>query len=109
MTAVPMTQKPTQRKYVMTKIGPGDYLLPSNDAETIYRIRRYEDGPSQGLDWERDKEVWGVWRWLGLADAKGIDLDDQDRWEMVDANCRTRAEAVDEALSFEAWLGRKPR
>ena len=34
------------RKYALTKIDPGDYLLPSNDATVLYRIRKYTDGPS---------------------------------------------------------------
>jgi len=44
----------TARKYVMTRIDKGDYLLPSNDGETLWRIRQYMDGPSWGLlDWPR--------------------------------------------------------
>lgn len=50
----------TERKYAMTRIATGDYLLPSNDARTIWRIERYTDGPSLGLDWPR------VWRGVAL-------------------------------------------
>lgn len=53
-----------QRKYALTRIGPGDYLLPSNDGQTIWRIAKYEDGPSHGVEgMDRDRDFWGVWKW----------------------------------------------
>lgn len=87
-----------ERKYALTKIAAGDYLLPSNDGKTIWRIHRYVDGPSSGImDWPRDRDVWGFWRWEGRAEG-AVDLDDWDRWEMVGGLCDSRADAIQEAL-----------
>jgi hypothetical protein len=87
-----------ERKYALTKIAPGDYLLPSNDARTIWRIAKYTEGPSSGLkDWARDRDVWGVWRWTEPSRGH-VDTDDWYRWEMEEACCLTRAEAVEAAL-----------
>jgi hypothetical protein len=44
------TDTPGVRKYAMTRIAKGDYLLPSNDAQTLWRIYTYEeDGSAIGL------------------------------------------------------------
>lgn len=92
-----------ERKYVLTKIAAGDWLLPSNDAQRIYRLRKYTDGPSFGLDPEispRDFEVWRVSKWdQPIAMAGEISVDDEDRWEHVFDGARTRAEAIQAALS----------
>lgn len=37
------------RKYAMTRLAAGDYLLPSNDGRTLWRLERYEDGAAHGL------------------------------------------------------------
>lgn len=88
----------TQRKYALTKVGKGDWLLPSNDGRTIWRIAQYEDGPSHGLiDWPRDERVWGVWKWTGHGDA--VDPDEWADWEMWIGTLTTRATAIEEALS----------
>jgi hypothetical protein len=92
-----------ERKYAMTKLEAGDYLLPSNDGETIFRIHRYVDGPSFGLlDWPRDKELWGAYRWeprrKGEMPETAEDLDDWDLWGTVATTCETRKAAIDAAL-----------
>lgn len=88
-----------ERKYALTKIAPGDYLLPSNDAQALWRIARYTDGPSNGLDWPRDREVWGLWRWnMPMGQSGYVDTGSWDHWEMVDGPLYTRAEAITEAL-----------
>lgn len=90
------------RKYAMTKIGKGDYLLPSNDGKTIWRIRRYTDGPSGGLDWDADRDLWGIWRWLGssLTAFNGACVDDWSQWDFMEGFHDTRKEAVDAALKL---------
>lgn len=86
-----------ERKYALTKIKPGDYLLPSNDALAVYRIARYTEGPSSGIeDRTRDREVWGYWRWTGVG--RYVDTGSWDRWDMIDGMYDTRAEAIDQAL-----------
>lgn len=97
----------TKRKYALTKVDAGDYLLPANNGRTLWRIARYQDGPSTGLeDMPRDDMFWGVWRWTGhvgidtqsgrIAVADG--LEDWSLWEMDASLLRTRAEAIEEAM-----------
>jgi hypothetical protein len=76
-----------RRRYVLTKIKAGDYLLPSNDAQTLWRIARDE------------REGWSVWRWADeLSEAIFEHLDDWGRWECMSQWLRTRGEAIDEAM-----------
>jgi hypothetical protein len=96
-----------ERKYVLTKIAPGDYLLPSNDGKTIWRIHRYTDGPSLGLeDWPRDKEVWGLWRWHKPVEDAGaaVDIENWGRWEFWEGPHMKRTEAVDAAIAVRNWI-----
>jgi len=90
-----------ERKYAMTRIATGDYLLPSNDAQTLYRLRSYVDGPSGGLDWPRDRTLWCVARWVGELDPNATieTLLDMDRWDDVATCLDTRREAIVAALS----------
>jgi hypothetical protein len=89
-----------QRKYALTKIAPGDYLFPSNDAKTVWRIARYEDGPSHGVDsMDRDRTFWGLWKWDSpLAVGSAVDTLSWERWGMEGSGFDTRQEAIDEAL-----------
>lgn len=90
-----------ERKYAMTKIDAGDYLLPANDGETLWRLKTYTEGPSSGLDWPRDREVWGLWKWRPSAVARvhgRVDPDDWEDWEFWEGLCETRQEAIDAAL-----------
>jgi hypothetical protein len=90
------------RKYVLTKIAKGDYLLPSNDGGTLWRIRSYEDGPSYGLeDWPRDLTLWGIWKWdtpVTGASLASVDPDAWDRWECYDTSYESRAQAIRSVL-----------
>lgn len=90
-----------ERKYAMTRLGAGDYLLPSNDARTVWRISRYEDGPSHGLEeWPRDMMVWGAWRYTGPGPAPSEPEHlNWGYWSMETGPCDTRAEAIQEALT----------
>jgi hypothetical protein len=93
-----------ERKYVMTRISAGDYLLPSNDARTIWRIEVYEDGPSHGLDWPKDRALWRVRRWTGeLGPRVYVDLHDWDRWVVYAEGFERRVDAV--AAALEAHHG----
>ncbi len=91
--------KEIRRKYALTKIKRGDYLLPSNDGRTIWRLCAYEDGPSTGItDWPGDVTFWGVWKWTGAGDT--VDPQDWEPWEMMESMLPTRAEAVRAALKM---------
>ena len=52
----------TERKYQMTRISAGDYLLPSNDGKTLWRICAYEEDGSaaveEALRAEPQMETW---------------------------------------------------
>lgn len=103
-----------QRKYAMTKgLGPGDWLLPSNDASTLFRLSRYEDGPSYGLDPEVfpcDFTAWQVWRWLRNFSEEPPstleDLEDWDRWDLLEQGLKSRDAAIQAALK---WRHPAPR
>lgn len=88
----------TERKYVLTKLGKGDYLLPSNDKETIWRIGTYEDGPTYGLDWPRDLTLWALWRWRAEEADVALALDTWESWDRAEDGFKTRAEAIDAAM-----------
>jgi hypothetical protein len=77
----------TERRYALTKVSAGDYLLPSNNAQTLWRIARDE------------REGWSLWRWAGsLSEAIFEHLDDWRYWECMEAHLSTRAEGVREAM-----------
>lgn len=86
----------------MTKVARGDYLLPSNDGATLWRIYSYTDGPSCGLDPEvfpMDFTAWALRRWTGSGGLQApVDIEDWDRWEEVAVGLKTRAAAIAEAL-----------
>ena len=84
-----------ERKYALMKIAKGDYLLPSNDGRTIWRLSSYEDGIAQGLDHDLGT-VWGVWKRTGNGTT--VDPSDWGAWEMQEGSLATRAEAIEAAL-----------
>jgi hypothetical protein len=93
-----MTKTTPERRYALTKLDRGDYLLPANDGTTIWRICQ-DDYPvdDQGL---RMETRWAAYRWR-IAWRRPEDVDDIDDWGNWDqwvAGCRTRAEAIGEAL-----------
>lgn len=92
-----------ERKYVLTKISAGDYLLPSNDGATLFRIRQYEDGPSYGLDdWPNDRLLWALGCWDRPIGADPIvDVAAWDRWDLLADGFATRKEAIDFALNID--------
>lgn len=92
-----------ERKYALTKIAAGDYLLPSNDGKTMWRITTYTEGPSSGIDaWPRDKQVWGIWKWMGpVGLGSAVDTEDWSRWDFFDGLNDTRQAAIDAALKLK--------
>lgn len=104
----------TERKYKMTRVRAGSYLLPSNDGETLWHIYRFEDGRSYGLQDEPDRMWWGCARFRGTfeeASASVIrDLMDMDyisdrRWTETGSYFRSRAGAIEYALASHAESG----
>lgn len=82
-------RREVERRYALTKIAPGDYLLPSNDGGTLWRIRRYDRGR------------WSLWQWLGLiAPGERPDPDNESEWELSAGGLPTREAAIREALDL---------
>ena len=87
---------PVERKYALTKIAPGDWLLPGNDGESMYRLVTYDDGPSNGLDIPKDRTFWAVHRWADHIDPDAIiDLQRWSMWELVVGSLDTRRDAIE--------------
>jgi hypothetical protein len=93
-----------ERKYALTKIAPGDYLLPSNDGRTIWRIAK-GDAPD-----DTAATYWDLFRWTNTPERFQAmaenpwagDVLDWNLWECVDSLSRTRAEAIREAMRMGA-------
>jgi hypothetical protein len=75
----------TDRLYALTKVRRGDYLLPANDGQSLWRIARDEG------------EGWSLWRWADAV-TEPIDTDDWSRWECLEARLDSRGEGVREAM-----------
>lgn len=90
-----------ERKYALTKLAAGDYLLPSNDGTTLWRVRIYEDGPSHGMEIPADRDFWGIWKWAeAIEPGSYVDTKDWSRWEFFEGTHDTRKQAIDAALKL---------
>jgi hypothetical protein len=96
------------RKYALTRIRAGSYLLPSNDAQTLWHIYSFEDGRSHGLMDEPDRTYWACARYRGtLEDGQKKAMQDLmeygyihwGEWTETDSYMRTRAAAIAAALT----------
>lgn len=97
----------TERKYTLTLVQSGSYLLPSNDARTLWHIYRFEDGRSYGLD-EPDRMWWACAMYRGTIEqaqaAVVRDMEDLGyisgrNWRETASYMRKRSEAIEAALS----------
>lgn len=95
------------RLYAMTRLRAGDYLLPSNDRETLWRINRYwEDGSLVRSDGKVIRGwFWRAARFVGtMQEAEALMRSDLDTfldwidWVETSSLLHTRAEAIGEAL-----------
>lgn len=108
----------TERKYRMTRVQSGSYLLPSNDGETLWHIWSFMDGEAFGLTGERNVRYWACARYLGTLDdgARAVerDMDDygyirhyqaypsyRSLWHETNSYLPTRAAAIEAALSSD--------
>lgn len=88
----------SRRKYALTRIAAGDYLLLANDGKTVWRLATYtEDGSAIG---NRDKPLtgtfWGTWLYTG-RDAV-IDPGEWNDFEMRECLLRSRRDAIASVL-----------
>jgi hypothetical protein len=94
----------TERTYALTKVRSGDWLLPSNDGEVVWRIRKYwEDGSAVRGTWPNEKPIYGEFWWVcwaPMSEVEGRDPRSDDvRWRDWSSSHRTRGDAIEEALT----------
>lgn len=96
-----------ERKYALTRVRRGDYLLPSNDGRTLWRIYSYEEDGSG--EWCRDGKwvkitgtYWGLMKYdpYGPVDFAKLpdDFLEWDRWSSHGSLYETRQDAINDAL-----------
>lgn len=99
-----------ERKFALVRVEAGDYLLPSNDEQTIWRVARYwEDGSLEWTDTQgRTRQVIG-WRWQiwrrPMPDRERDLPDDFFEWEdwtLAAGPFETRGDAIEDALSYRS-------
>jgi hypothetical protein len=100
-----------ERKYRMIRLSAGDYLLPGNDGETIFRVAKYdEDGSIEGVT----GEYWAVYRWPKPKNTLRERMpwgespwDAWEEWHLIADLFSTRQDAIDAALDWE-WRRDNP-
>ena len=102
------TQVCEARKYAMTRISAGDWLLPSNDGRTLWRVVEYvEDGCTEvsadGKKWHKlTGKFWAVWKYRKPLPDEAMPLPDDflewEQWEQWDSGLLKRKYAVEAAL-----------
>lgn len=99
-----------ERKYKMTRVRAGSYLLPSNDGETLWHIYSFEDGESHGLEGEPDRTWWAAAKFRGtfeeasaavMRDLLDFDYITHERWSEWASYMKTRGEAIEAALGAQ--------
>lgn len=94
-----------ERKWQMTRLWPGQYLLPSNDRQTLWKITRYEerDGTlTRGDGSVVNDDFWRLERCTYQLDTfRPEHYDLQDAWREVACMLPTRQAAINEAMSYE--------
>lgn len=101
-----MSDQPT-RKYALIRVEAGVYLLPSNDAQTLWRIHSYTE---YGDGWwtledGSEKQIKGTfWNTARRPMPEQHEIDDEDflwdhdQWEEWSGVHATRREAIEETL-----------
>lgn len=102
------TQEIPTRKYAMTRLGKGQYLLPSNDLTILWRIHSYEDGAFYGIV-DCPYEARTFWRacWIPMDELErfpeAVTFSAWDPpWHEADWFLPTRKAAIDKAMKHDA-------
>jgi hypothetical protein len=95
-----------ERLYAMTKLGAGDWLLPGNDGQTLWRIRSYdEDGSAvRGDGTPVIGTFWAVYRFRYPLERLSSEPDvweSESAWIECEFGHRRRADAITAALAAE--------
>lgn len=102
-----------ERRYQLTRICSGDYVFPSNDGRTLWRVSRYEEDGSLETDEGRVVRgtFWRAGRFNGsLERADALMRRDPDEflswasWIEWDSLLPTREAALDAALKAAATM-----
>jgi hypothetical protein len=98
------------RHYKLTRLRAGEYLVPSNDAQTLWRISSYEeDGSASSTDSEGREHVlrgmfWQTWKWNGTIEqaqalaeraVEEFEFLYDERWHVWSHLHATRQEALE--------------
>ncbi len=83
----------------MMRRGSGDYILPSNDQTTLWRITRYYEDEDSGSSVRG--HFWSLSRRTGVYEL--------DCWLEVACWLPTRKAAIDVAMEYDAELAKKER
>lgn len=100
-----------ERRYALTQVDAGDYLMPANDLQVLWRISTYdEDGSAYWIDPQgRERHIVGTfWRlrycpfqvdaFRHYSLGQLLEL----RWVDGDGGFKTRREAITAALRSDA-------
>jgi hypothetical protein len=101
-----------ERRFALTRLRAGDYLLPSNDERGLYRVQAYdEDGSlSSYSGGEIRGRFWLIYVHAGEVDRDAlgritggvVDPDDSYSWIVIEQGFPTRKAAI-EHLEREVW------
>lgn len=90
-------------RYHRLRLGAGDWMLPSDDGKTMYRLMRYQADGDEEV-WDVDRQAWRTLRgwWWRVLDIPMVVLRDHGKtnpdpcsapWEMVAWPFRTLGDA----------------
>lgn len=93
-----------ERMWQMTRLGPGDYLLPSNDKSRLWRITRTDESDdAEGIG------GWMLCRWNAgegghWLRATPAEVRSWSNWIVWDQGRPTRQSAINQALRVDAQV-----
>lgn len=91
------------RSYALTKVAPGDYVFPSNDGKTLWRVTSYpvEYVDANGHVCTRLGTFWLAAHYMGPGEIRSLpdDFLEWEHWQTSVSGLRTRAQAIEEVLA----------
>jgi len=98
-----LTPTAPERRFALTKIDAGDWLMPGNDERTLWRITKGKVGYGGENGEIEYRPGWELFKWrYQIRPGTGAEgfSGDWDEWE-YECAADTRAEAISEALDAE--------